>query len=83
MEKSNGEPKTLELLVANEIKNHRSRNGLSRIALAKKSGVSYHHISRLENAKCSPSVLTCLKLATALGVRLSDIVREVEHATLI
>jgi transcriptional regulator with XRE-family HTH domain len=66
-------------LFGEKIKNYRSQNGLSRAKLAQQSGVSISQISRLENGNGSSSMLICLRLAAALEIKLSDMLREIEN----
>jgi transcriptional regulator with XRE-family HTH domain len=47
---------------------HPARAQLTQEQLAAKSGLPQSHISRIENAKHSPSLATLQKIAAALGV---------------
>jgi transcriptional regulator with XRE-family HTH domain len=51
----------------------RDRRGLSLHQLAKKSGVSYVTISRIENGHMSPTVALLEKLAAAMDLSLRDL----------
>lgn len=64
--------------VVNEFARLRKEQGLSHDALAEKVGVSRPAISFIESHKRVPTILTCAKIARALGVRLSDILDKFE-----
>lgn len=51
----------------------RKKAGLTQETLAELSGIPQSHISRLENGLHSPSAKTVEKLATALGLKPSDL----------
>jgi len=73
--------KSSELLiekVVNEFARLRKEQGLSHDALAEKVGISRPAISFIESHKRTPTILTCAKIARALGVRLSDILDKFE-----
>jgi len=55
------------------IKQRRQTLGLSQRALAKKAKVSHTAINRLEAAEVTPETETIEAIATALGVRVSDL----------
>lgn len=57
--------------VSKQIKEAREQRNFSQQELADKSGLPQSHISRIENAKHSPSRLTLEKIAKALKVPLS------------
>jgi len=61
-----------------KIKELRKQAGMTQDELSNKSGISQEHISRLENGKFTFNVKTADKLATALGVTLNDLMREIE-----
>lgn len=52
---------------------------MSHDELARKSGVTRPAISHIESGKRKPSLLMSLKLADALGKRLSDILYDAEN----
>jgi transcriptional regulator with XRE-family HTH domain len=55
----------------------RLRKGLTQQALAKKAdGMSYTFLSNIERGKVDPSLSTLMRLAAALGVTVSELVRE-------
>jgi transcriptional regulator with XRE-family HTH domain len=64
--------------VAEELKKARKSQGLSHQTLADMTGISRAGISFIESRKRSPSLQNCLKLAKALGLRLTDILARVE-----
>ncbi len=73
--------KASELLiekVVNEFTRLRKEQGLSHEALAKKVGVSRPAISFIESHDRIPTILTCAKIAKALGVRLGDLLNKFE-----
>lgn len=51
---------------------------LSHEKLAQKIGLSRPAISLIESKKRMPTILTCLKIAGALGVSLGSIIRKIE-----
>lgn len=63
-------------LVLREI---RLRAGLSQEQLADKAGLDRTYIGRIETGKQSPTVETLEKLACALGLRLSEVLRLCEE----
>jgi DNA-binding XRE family transcriptional regulator len=58
--------------VGERIRSLRIRAGLTQSQLAEKSGLPQSHISRLEIGKHSPSRATIEKIATALGLPVSE-----------
>ena len=69
--------KQLALIIA-RLKELRCQKGLSHEMLAKKAGISRPAISHIENGRRKPSLMICLKIAHALEVDLSDLIREIE-----
>ena len=57
--------------VGGKIREYRKAAGMNQKELAKKSGIPQSHISRLENAKHSPSNITLQKIAKAIGIEVS------------
>ena len=51
---------------------------LSHEKLAQKVGISRPAVSLIESKKRMPTILTCLKIARALGVSLSSLIRKIE-----
>jgi transcriptional regulator with XRE-family HTH domain len=57
----------------------REKKGMTVRALASKSKMTAAHISRVENGKADPSLSVLKRLAGALGVTVSELLRD-EHA---
>ncbi len=68
---------TLKILGHN-IKQYRTRLGLTQADLAEKSGVYRSHLAGIETGSVNPSVKTLEKLATALDVTVEALFREDE-----
>jgi transcriptional regulator with XRE-family HTH domain len=64
--------------VVEALKAERRRQGISTEALAVKAGVSDSAIRHLERGRSSPTLITVLKLCSALQVSLEDIIRAVD-----
>lgn len=60
------------------LKAERERQGLSKYALSAKAQISQQAIGYIETGKSMPAIDTVVKLALALGVSLSEMLREVE-----
>ncbi len=56
----------------------REKRGLSVRGLAKMAGVQFSTVHRIETGKMSPRLVTLTKLAKALGVSVSDLVKNRE-----
>ena len=56
----------------------RVQQGLSQEELAQKAGIARSHLAMIENGKKSASVETLWKIADALSIALSDIIRDIE-----
>ncbi len=65
--------------ITEQLKALRKARGMSHEELAKKSGVTRPAISHIEGGKRKPSLLMSLKLAEALGQKLSEIIRNAEE----
>lgn len=59
-----------------QLKRLRENHGLSVRSLASKAGMSYTYVSNVENGKADPSLSVLKRLAAALGVTVSELVRE-------
>ena len=60
--------------LSKRLKDHRLRAGLSRAELSRSSGVDPSYLLRIEQGKATnPPIGTVIKLATALGVTLEDL----------
>ena len=60
------------------LKKYRIDKKLSHQKLADKAGIHRSTIGLLENYSMNPSMILSFKLAKALGVKLSDLVKKVE-----
>ena len=66
----------IEINIGENIKKYRNKQGLSQEDLAKKSGVKYTTLTKIEsNVIKKPSVLIMAKLAKALGVSIEDLIK--------
>lgn len=73
--------KRAELILANAVlylKELRHKQHLSHETLSRKAGISRPALSHIENGKRKPSLIVALRLAKALGVELSDILKKAE-----
>jgi transcriptional regulator with XRE-family HTH domain len=66
--------------VVERLRRERERRGLSKKKLAALSGVSRTAIMNIENGNRSPGLVTCLRLADALGLRLENVLRGVSRS---
>jgi len=73
-------PSLILVEVIDQLKQLRLEKGLSHEALAKKSGVTRSAISHIESGNRRPSLLVALKIAGALGVNLSALLRGIERS---
>lgn len=65
-----------EINIAENVKKYRNKQGLSQEDFAKKSGVKYTTLTKIEsNVIKKPSVLIMAKLAKALGVLIEDLIK--------
>ncbi|MFZ2969760.1 MAG: helix-turn-helix transcriptional regulator [Minisyncoccia bacterium] len=65
-----------EINIGGNIKKHRNKQGLSQEDFAKKSGVKYTTLTKIEiNVIKKPSVIIMSKLAKALGVSIEDLIK--------
>lgn len=69
------EQKVSKLL--DELGRLRKAKGLSYQQLSELTGIHLSTFSLLEKKKRTPTILTCLKLCQALGVRLEDVLRKI------
>ncbi|TSC75992.1 MAG: helix-turn-helix domain-containing protein [Parcubacteria group bacterium Gr01-1014_33] len=66
----------IEINIGKNIKKYRNKQGLSQEDFAKKSGVKYTTLTKIEsNVIKKPSVLIMAKLAKALGVSIEDLIK--------
>lgn len=52
---------------------YRKLNGLSQEELAEKADISRTHMSRIETAQCTPSLITLINISTELNIALKDL----------
>ena len=65
-----------EINIGENIKKHRTKQGLSQEDFAKKSGVKYTTLTKIEsNVIKKPSVLIMAKIAKAFGVNIEDLIK--------
>jgi len=65
-----------EITIGENIKKYRNKQGLSQEDFAKKSGVKYTTLTKIEsNVIKKPSVFIMAKLAKALGVSIEDLIK--------
>lgn len=77
------DPSPLEIALGSEVRAWRQRRQMTLQDLATKSGTSKATVERLENASHSTSVLNTWKIAQALGVQLSDLIRRAEEVVIL
>lgn len=75
----NDRPVRIIKRITDQFKVLRLAHNMSHEDLAKKSGVTRPAISHIEGGKRKPSLLMSLKLAEALGQKLSEIIRDAEE----
>ena len=65
-----------EINIGKNIKKYRNKQGLSQEDFAKKSGVKYTTLTKIEsNVIKKPSVIIMSKLAKAFGVSIEDLIK--------
>jgi transcriptional regulator with XRE-family HTH domain len=65
-----------EINIGENVKKYRGKLGLSQEDFAKKSGVKYTTLTKIEsNVIKKPSVLIMAKLAKALGASIEDLIK--------
>ena len=65
-----------EINIGENIKKHRNKQGLSQEDFAKKSGVKYTTLTKIEsNVIKKPSVLVMAKIAKALDVSIENLIK--------
>ena len=60
-------------IISKNLKDARTKAGLTQNELADKAGISVNYYARLERAEVTPSVETIEKAVRALGIKSSDI----------
>ena len=68
-------------LVGSRVRKNRMNIGMSRKMLAKKSGVSERYLAQLESGQGNISILLLRKVATAIGIKLDELMAEKEVET--
>ena len=67
---------TTDLNIGENIKKHRAKLGLSQEDFAKKSGVKYTSLTKIESGVIkTPSVLAMAKIARALDVSIEELLK--------
>ena len=67
---------TIEIKIGENVKKYRNKLGLSQEDFAKKSGVKYTTLTKIEsNVIKKPSVIIMSKLAKAFGVSIEDLIK--------
>lgn len=61
------------------IRKHREAAGLTLEDLAYQSDMTSRHLFQIEKARTNPKVDTLYEIAGALGVKLSDLIRDAER----
>ena len=65
---------TTEINIGENVKKYRTKQGLSQEDFAKKSGVKYTTLTKIEsNVIKKPSVIVMAKIAKALNVNIEDL----------
>lgn len=72
-------------LIANKlgrvIRLERERRQLSQEALAELAGINRSFIGEIERGEATPTIATLQKLADALGMKLSELIKQYEEQT--
>ena len=65
-----------EVEIGKNIKKYRNKQGLSQEEFAKKSGVKYTTLTKIESGVIKkPSVMVMAQIAKALGVQIEDLIK--------
>ena len=72
-------PQSNELVFGLLLKQKRIKMGMSQEALSEISGISRSYISKLEKGDIDPGLYSMMKLASALKIKISHFVDELEH----
>lgn len=76
-----GERRNTMRRVVAVLRERRERQGVSRVALAHRAGISSDHLGRIERGEADPRMSVLLALATVLRVPLGELFAEAEGAT--
>ena len=67
---------TKEIAIGKNVKRYRNKQGLSQEDFAKKSGVKYTTLTKIESGVIKkPSVMVMAQIAKALGVSIEDLIK--------
>jgi transcriptional regulator with XRE-family HTH domain len=69
----------LDEAVAEVIRGHRARLGISQESLSVKAGVHRTFISKIEKSSRNPTIESVFRLSMALGMEPEDLVREIKE----
>jgi DNA-binding XRE family transcriptional regulator len=69
----------VEKKIVQQLRDERLRQKLSYETLAEASGIHRTSISLIERGKSHPTLIMCLRLCSALGMRLGDIINHVDR----
>jgi transcriptional regulator with XRE-family HTH domain len=67
--------------IGDAVRAARNAAGLSQIGLAELAGVNANHLGEIERGAAVPSFTTLEKVAHALRLKLSDLIRDTEDPT--
>ena len=70
---------TLEKAFGEELQKAREKSGLTQEKLGFESGYHRTYISQLERGQKSPTLKAIFKIASALGIKASDLVARIER----
>lgn len=65
--------------IVSRLRKAREQQALSLNRTAEKAGLTHVGVLNMENGQRSPQLLTVIKIADALGVRLSDLFKDLER----
>jgi transcriptional regulator with XRE-family HTH domain len=71
-------PDPVPLLFGRQVRRRREAAGLSQEELAERTGVSRNYVGMIERGETNPTLLVLHNLATALGLAMSTLIRELE-----
>lgn len=67
--------------IGEEIQNIREEKELSQMDVAYNSEMSTSHLSKIENGHMAPGILVLIRIAKAMGVKLSVLLKELDKFT--
>lgn len=65
--------------VGNVISDYRKKKGISQEVLSGLADIGRTHLSAIERGERKPTLETLYRICTALDVKMSDVVREIEN----